>query len=191
MKKWIPVFKEVYVNDLKNRMVGYGFTKSGLQEQRKLDSENVKIVTAYLDTYGWPAITDMGFIGQRAVGMTIQHAPLAIQEKYYPSLVAAYKRDPHLFETLALLEDRINMYNRRFQYYGTQVVAYQGKQVLFPVHNIDSLEIRRKQLGFKMTMVDYMKLLKADWNVEAYKQMLPELVTAFKVTDTLGVHYNW
>lgn len=188
MQKWIPVFKDVYVNDQKNRIIGYGFTKSGLLEQRVLDSENLKIVTAYLETYGWPAVTDMGFIGQRAVGMVIQHSPLAIQEKYYPSLANAYKRDPFLFETLALLEDRINMRNHRYQYYGSQVVAYQGKQVLYPVYNIDSLEIRRKQLGFKMTMADYMKFLRADWNAEAYKQKLPELVTAFKVSDTLGVH---
>ena len=191
MKKWIPIFKTVYINDQKNRLVGYGFTKSGLQEQQLLDSENLKIVVYYLDNYGWPAATDIGIIGQRAIGMTIQHSPLAIQEKYYPSLVKAYRRDPLLFETLALLEDRINMRNRRFQYYGTQLVYYKGKQVLYPVYNIDSLEIRRKRLGLKMPMADYMKLLRSTWNPEEYKQMLPNLISEFKVSDTLGIHYNW
>jgi hypothetical protein len=191
MKKWIPVFKSVYIDDQKNRLVGYGFTKDGWKEQLLLDSQNLKIVTSYLDTYGWPAATDVGFIGQRAIGMTIQHSPLIIQEKYYPSLVKAYKRDSLLFETLALLEDRINMRNRRFQFYGTQLVSYKGKQVLYPVFNIDSLEIWRKRIGFKIAMADYMKLLKSNWDTEEYKLMLPNLVSEFKVSDTLGVHYIW
>lgn len=190
MKRWIPIFKTVYVNDQKNRYVGYGFTKAGLKEQQALDAENVKIVSAYIDQYGWPALTDIGFIGQRAVGMTIQHAPLSIQDKYYPALVNAYKRDTLLFETLALLEDRINMHHHRYQYYGTQLTSYQGKLVLYPVYNVDSLDIRRAQLGFKMPMADYLNLLRAGWESYAYKSMLPELVKAFKVSDTLGVHYS-
>jgi hypothetical protein len=191
MKKWIPVFKSVYINDQKNRIVGYGFTKDGWKEQQVLDSQNLKIVTSYLDTYGWPAATDAGFIGQRAIGMTIQHSPLIIQEKYYPALVKAYKRDSLLFETLALLEDRINMRNRRLQFYGTQLVSYKGKQVLYPVSDIDSLEIWRKRIGFKITMADYMKLLHSNWNTEAYKLILPDLVKEFKVSDTSGIHYRW
>lgn len=190
MKKWIPVFKRVHINDQKNRLVGYGFTKEGLKEQRMLDSQNLKIVTAYVDRYGWPAAADVGFIGQRAIGMTIQHSPLKIQEKYYPYLVKAYKRDSFLFQTLALLEDRINIRNKRFQFYGTQLVSYKGKPVLYPVYNIDSLEIWRKQIGFKTTMADYMKLLKSNWNIAEYKLILPDLINEFKVSDTLGIHYR-
>lgn len=191
MKQWIPILKAVYINDQKNRLVGYGFTKDGLKEQLFLDSQNLKIVTSYLNTYGWPAALDVGFIGQRAIGMTIQHSPLIIQEKYYPYLVNAYKRDSLLFETLALLEDRINMGNKRLQFYGTQVVSYKGKQVLYPVFNIDSLEIWRKQIGFKITMGAYMKMLKSNWNTEEYKLILPNLISEFKVSDTLGIHYRW
>lgn len=190
MKPWVAVLKNVYITDQKNRLVGYGFTKTGLKEQRMLDSLNLITVTGYLDKYGWPAITDIGFFGQRAIGMTIQHAPLSIQEKYYPSLVEAYKRDRFLFETLALLEDRINMRNRSYQYYGTQLVAYHGKQVLYPVYEIDSLETRRKKLGFKMSMEDYMKLLKSEWNMDTYKSLLPSLVAEYKVSDKTGVHLN-
>jgi hypothetical protein len=190
MKKWVPIFKNVYINDQKNRLVGYGFTKDGWKEQLLLDSQNLKIVTSYLDTYGWPAAFDVGFIGQRAIGMAIQHSPLIIQEKYYPLLVNAYKRDSLLFETVALLEDRINKRNRRFQFYGTQLVSYKGKQVLYPVFNIDSLEIWRKRIGFKITIVDYMKLLNTNWNIDDYKLMLPNLVNEFKVSDTLGIHFS-
>ena len=191
MKKWISIFRDVLANDQKNRIIGYtAYTPEEKKEQLSLDSQNLKIVTSYLDKYGWPVKYDIGFIGQRAIGITIQHSPLTVQEKYYPYLVGAYEGDSSLYETLALLEDRINMKNHRFQYYGTQVVTFQGKQVLYPVFNIDSLEIYRKRLGFKFTMKAYLGLLKANWDVNEYKLILPQLVKEFKVSDTMGFHYE-
>jgi hypothetical protein len=152
MKKCIPIFKNVLITDQKHRLIGYGFTEEGLKEQITIDSLNLIVVTSYLDKYGWPAAFDVGFFGQRAVGMTIQHSPLKIQENYYPYLVEAFKRDSFLFETLALLEDRINVRNKRLQCYGTQLMNYKGKQVLFPVFEVDSLENRRKRIGFHMSI---------------------------------------
>ncbi len=190
MKKWIPVFKNVYASDQKHRLIGYGFTEEGLKEQIAIDSQNLIIITSFLDKYGWPAALEMGLIAQLAVGMTIQHAPLKIQEKYYPYLVNAYKRDTLLFETVALLEDRINMRNKRLQFYGTQLVSYKGKQVLFPVFEVDSLEVRRKRIGFDMPVKEYMKLLKSEWNIDEYKQILPGLIKDFKVSDSLGFHHK-
>lgn len=191
MKKWIPIFRNVLADDQKNRIVGYiNYTPEEKNEQLSLDSQNLKIVSSYLDKYGWPVLYDIGLIGQRAIGLTIQHSPLAVQEKYYPYLVKAYKRDTLLYETLALLEDRINTKNHRFQYYGTQVVTFQGKQVLYPVFNVDSLEIYRKQLGFQITMKDYLGMLNAGWNVDEYKLILPQLIKELKVSDTIGIHYK-
>ena len=190
MKKWISIFRNVLADDQKNRIVGdNSYTAEEKKEQLSLDSQNLKIVTSYLDKYGWPIPFDIGLIGQRAIGITIQHSPLAVQEKYYPYLVEAYKKDSFLYETLALLEDRINMRNHKFQYYGTQMVIFKGKQVLYPAFNIDSLEIYRKQLGFKITMKDYFKMLNTDWNVSEYKLILPQLIKEFKVSDTIGFHY--
>ncbi|MFC4262202.1 DUF6624 domain-containing protein [Ferruginibacter yonginensis] len=191
MKKWIPIFKSVFIDDQKNRILGYGFTKKGWKEQQKIDAQNLKIVTAFLDKYKWPTINDVGIFGQRTIGIVIQHAPLQIQEKYYPYLVDAYKKDPQLFETLALLEDRINVSNNRFQYYGTQLAYYKGEQVLYPVYNIDSLETWRKRIGFKISIENYFKLLRSNWNIQEYKSMLPDLINNFKVTNEMGIHYNF
>lgn len=191
MKKWIPIFKTVYINDQKNRLVGYGFTKEGLKEQKKLDSLNLTIVTNYLDKFNWPTFYDVGFFGQKAIGLTIQHASLEVQEKYYPNLVEAYKKDSRLFETLALLEDRINARKHRFQFYGTQLTYYKGKQVMYPVYNIDSLETWRKRIGFKTTLESYLKILKTEWNINDYKNILPDLINELKVTDSVGIHFSF
>lgn len=192
MKHWIPILRNVFVDDQKYRIVGFNFSdfsKEEREEQKKLDSQNLNIVITYLDKHGWPALNEVGLIGQRAIGIVIQHSQLKVQEKYYPFLVEAYKRDSSLYETLALLEDRINMRNHKFQYYGSQLISYKGSMVLYPVYNIDSIEDYRRKIGFKMPLKEYFKLLKVDSNITKYKELLPELMTAFKVSDSLGIHY--
>lgn len=190
MKKWIKVFSNVLADDQKNRIRGVKSNQEELKEQIRLDSQNLKIVTEYIDKYGWPAKYEIGFVGQRAIGMVIQHSPLKVQEKYYSSLVQTYKRDSSLFEFLALLEDRINVRNHKYQYYGTQVVSFKGKSMLYPVVNIDSIDIYRKRLGNFMPIADYLKSLKVNWNIDQYKRSLPDLKREFKISNTLGVHYQ-
>lgn len=189
MKKWIKVFSNVLADDQKYRILGHSITKAEAKEQHSLDSQNLIIVTNFIDKYGWPAKFDAGFICQRAVGIVIQHSPLKIQEKYYPSLVQTYKRDPSLFETLAMLEDRINLLNNRCQFYGTQVVFLDGKYILYPVTNIDSMEIYRNRLGKFIPFNKYMEMLKVDWNIDDYKKNISNYKRKLNVSDTLGIHY--
>lgn len=188
MKKWIKVFSGVLADDQKNRIVGLSPTKGDWAEQRVLDSQNLEVVSSYLNTYGWPTKAEAGFIGARAVGMVVQHSPLPVQEKYYPALVKAYRKDSSLFETLALLEDRINMRSHKRQYYGTQVVYLDHKPVLYPVVSVDSLEIYRSRLGRFIPFVQYLAKLKVNWNPAAYKEELPNLKQRLRVSDSVGIH---
>ena len=187
MKKWIPVMRNVLADDQMYRIVGLGEIKEDWLKQKVLDSVNLKIITSYIDQYGWPENFNMGLFGMKAVGMTIQHAPVGVQTKYYPALLKAVRQDTLLREFLALLEDRINVRNNRCQYYGTQTVFYNGKQVLYPVCYPDSFEMYRAQL--KLLPIDnYLQLLKLKWNKTEYLQMLPDLRKGLKVSDTLGLH---
>jgi hypothetical protein len=193
MKKWLPILRNVSINDQKYRAMGLDisdYTSDELAEKARLDSLNLQIVTTYLDTYGWPTFFCVGLIGQRAIGMTIQHAELKIQEKYYPFVVEAYKKDTMLFETLALLEDRINVKNNRYQFYGTQIINYKGKGVPYPIANVDSLEFYRSKLGLKFPFKFYMSLVKQEWNIDEYKRIFPDLVKESKVTDKKPIHYR-
>lgn len=189
MKKWIPILKAVFVNDQKDRIAVYGFTD--IKEQDKLDSQNLKIVSIYLDRYGWPKKYDVGLWGQQAVNMTIQHSPLEVQEKYYPKLVEAYKQDNSLFDILALMEDRINMRRHRYQYYGSQVVYLDKKPVFYPIYKFDSVDFRRKKLSNWMpTLKEYIFILKEEINLDDYNKNLPRLIDSFHISDTPGLHFD-
>lgn len=189
MKKWIPILKAALLNDQKNRIIGVGITD--LKEQSKLDSQNLNIVSIYLDRYGWPKKYDVGLFGQQAVNMTIQHSSLEVQEKYYPKLVEAYKQDSSLYDILALMEDRINMLRHRFQYYGSQVVFLDNKPVFYPIYKFDSVDIRRKKLSRWMpTLKEYVFLLQSDINLNDYYKYLPRLIDSFHVSDTPGLHFE-
>lgn len=189
MKKWIHVFAGVMADDQQYRMIGLSMTKEESKRQKELDVANLSIVTHYLDRYGWPATRSAGLFPRRAIGMVIQHAPLSVQEKYYPQLVEAFRKDTSLFETLALLEDRINMRKHRLQYYGTQVISFEGKPTLYPVMNVDSMDEYRKQLGRFISFSQYMSLMHISWDPVRYKEQLPLLVSKLKVTDSASLHY--
>ena len=115
MKRWIPVFRTVLVDDQKNRIIGYRPNKAEWKEQFAIDAKNLTITTNFLDSFGWPQMSKNGFIVSQAVGIVIQHAPIAVQEKYFPMLVNTYEKNHNLFENLALMEDRINVRHHRYQ----------------------------------------------------------------------------
>jgi hypothetical protein len=190
-KKWIPIFRSVLADDQKHRIIGYNvFTKDEKDEQQALDSINLTIVIPYLDKYGWPTLDESGFIVQRAVVATMQHAPLPVQEKYFPVLVRSFAKDHTLSEAIIMLEDRINIRNHRCQYYGTQIVTYKGKQTLYPVCNIDSVNAFRKKMGYKINLEQYLILMNAELDINEYKRILPELKKENKVSDSLGIHFE-
>lgn len=190
MRKWIPVFKRVLIDDQRYRNSRAGISVAEGRAQRALDSQNLVTVTSFLDKYGWPKTLNAGYFGRMAIGMTIQHAPLHIQERYFSMLVNAFKQDRLLAETLALLEDRINMRRKRYQNFGTQAVPYKGKAVLYPVYNPDSVDSRRRRLGLVQNLGEYLKLLQIDWNVEEYRKLLPELINEFNITDTTRLNHE-
>ncbi len=189
MKKWAGILKEVNINDQKYRSVSDPeLYAKNVKLQDKLDKENQKIVAAFLDSFGWPQMKQVGVIGKMAVFSVIQHSPLAMQEKYYPMLAKAYKEHSHNGAQLALLEDRINFQKGYPQYYGTQLGYFNDKIVLYPVVNADSLEAWRKKIGTMQDMQSYLKLFNLNWDFNEYKKQLPMLKHYFKVKDSVGLH---
>ncbi len=185
MKHWVPVLSEVYSDDQKFRDLSnpslYALNK---KEQDKIDSSNQVIVMSFLEKYGWPGKFTVGFKGMRAIAMVIQHANLKTQEQYLPILKQAYEKDRTHAETLALLEDRILMKNRKLQLYGTQIINFEGSVTLYPVFNVDSLNARRKALGLTQDISSYLKYsFKSTWSVEEYKKILPKLTDYYNVTS--------
>lgn len=184
MKHWVPIFRKVWADDQRYRMLtNMEYLSLHWPEQKRLDSINLAIVDSFFNRYGrWPYQKWAGFFAHRATGMIIQHAPLTKQEHYYPLIKKAYQDGEIGGETLAMLQDRINVRNKRFQLYGSQLCEYpKDEYVLYPVADVDSLDARRKRMGM-ISMDKNMELFfKLKWDLEAYKKSLPELVKALQV----------
>lgn len=189
MKHWIKYFAEVLAEDQKYRIPVLSMSAQESVEQAKIDSINIIKASYYLEKYGWPEKKKSGFVVQEAVGMVIQHASLPVQEKYYPMLTRAFINDRSLFEFLALMEDRINVTNKRPQYYGTQVKIEDGRVILYPVVNVDSLDAFRSKLGSFVPIATYMSMFKAKWDPVKYKRDLPKLKADLGFTDSPGIRF--
>ena len=91
------------------------------REMHAIDSINEMEICDILDT--------RGFVGRDQVGeacgvfwMVIQHAPLELEKKNFPKFVKAMKRGDIPKSHIAMMDDRIAMFEGRPQRYGTQYV---------------------------------------------------------------------
>lgn len=176
MKPWVPIFRKVWADDQRYRLQNnMEYLHLHGSEQKRLDSINLTIVDSFFTRYNrWPYKKWAGFLAEHATGLVIQHAPLAKQEHYYPIMKNAYQAGEVLGATLAMLQDRINVRNKRLQLYGTQFIYVDDKEVLYPVADVDSLDARRKRIGL-IPIEGYFTMFKLKWDMEAYKKRLPEL----------------
>ncbi|MEO7695835.1 MAG: DUF6624 domain-containing protein [Chryseolinea sp.] len=124
------------------------------------DSINYLIVSEILDRYGWLGPAETSNDANGALFYVIQHATLEKQLKYLPMMEAAVARKKARPADLALLIDRTNMYQGKFQIYGSQMNMDAGGNVhIYPIANEPAVEYRRKQMGL-MPMQEYLKHIK-------------------------------
>lgn len=107
-----------------------------------VDSVNQEKICAILDS--------VGFVGSDKVGdacsvfwLVIQHAPLSLQKKYFPLFSEAASHGELSLENLAMMDDRIAMFEGRPQKYGTQIDG--GK--LYPLLDAERVDQWRHDMG--------------------------------------------
>lgn len=158
-------------------------TPSQIDSARKAthiaDSLNLVKVINIIDKYGWLGPQDVGMNGSQALFLVIQHASLAVQQKYLPLIRTAEKNGKTLSSNLAILEDRINMREKKKQVYGSQVFKNKqtGEMCFYPIADPDHVDEKRKTMGLQ-PIADYAKLFKLTWDVEVYKKNLPQIEKA-------------
>lgn len=127
-----------------------------IAEMQKTDSINQKEICDILDT--------RGFAGKETVGdacavywLIIQHAPVALQKKYFPLFVEAMNRGDIAKSQVAMMDDRIAMFEGRPQKYGSQIVEdEQGRRVVYRLLDPEKVDEWRKQMELN-PLADYMK----------------------------------
>ena len=138
------------------------------------DSINVIKICNLLDTRGWLGPDVVGPQGSQAIFLVIQHADIAIQEKYLPMMRDAVKKHNAQPSALALLEDRVALREGKKQVYGSQIGMEKGEYYLSPLEDPDNVDKRRAEVGLG-PLADYVQHWNLKWDVEAYKKQLPEI----------------
>ena len=114
-------------------------------EVARVDSLLLLETAALLDVHGWPESSKVSSEGATAVFVVVQHAPLAVQERYLPVMRAAVEAGEADAGLFVLLADRVR--NGDPQLYGTQCWhdPESGERVSFPIE--DGIDPRLETLG--------------------------------------------
>lgn len=131
-------------------------TDSLLREMSHRDSINQQKIFQILDTRGW--------VGKELVGdacevfwMVTQHASVQQQQKYLPVFKAAVKKGDIHPSHVAMMEDRINVFEGKPQKYGSQLhTGSDGKEQLYPLQDEKRVDEWRKEVGME-PLADYLR----------------------------------
>jgi hypothetical protein len=136
------------------------------KQQLLLDSLNVLKLDSIMCQYGYPTPKLVGRELSKVLFFVVQHASLAVQEKYLPQIQAEVKNRCIRLSDVAYLIDRIQMKKKLPQLYGTQFIWNERREKLelYQVQDLKEVDVLRKKVGLN-PLAEYMK----DNNVEFSK----------------------
>ena len=127
-----------------------------LKRMQYVDSVNLRQVTDILDSRGW--------VGRDVIGdacevfwVIIQHAGLEAQGKYLPLFREAVARGELQAGAVAMMEDRVAVFEGRPQKYGSQLQRGEdGTYTPFELLDADKVDEWRAEVGMQ-PLADYLK----------------------------------
>jgi len=116
-----------------------------LYQQMKLhDTQNEARVKAIIAQYGWPGPSLVGRAGSSTVFLVLQHSNLATIQQYLPLIRQATAKGELGKGELALMEDRVLIFQNKPQVYGSQVRSNAaGQMEFFPIEDEAHVDERR------------------------------------------------
>ncbi len=88
-----------------------------------LNKINLKVLDSIVSHRGWPKKSEVGRSASVGAFLVIQHQELPVQKKYFPFIEKAVKQQEADKSDLALLTDRIRIFEGKKQIYGSQVIT--------------------------------------------------------------------
>lgn len=122
-------------------------TEDELTEMRRIDQANTAWLTELTDRVGWPGRTLVGEDGARAAWLLAQHAAKERQPAFLELLRAAVATGEASARDLAYLEDRVRVFARQPQLYGTQFRHDDQGLRPEPIEDPEHLDQRRASVG--------------------------------------------
>ena len=149
------------------------------------DSLNLVQIEGIIKKYGYPGKTMVGEPENEAAWFVIQHSDKI--ETYFPLIKKAGLDGELSMTKVAMMEDRMLMHRGEPQVYGTQAKAiFKVKNpsrqedvyyIVWPIQNPESVNDRRKTIGFQSTIEDYAKKLGIEYKVftiQEVEKLLPK-----------------
>ena len=134
-----------------------------LNEQSRVDAENLARLREIISEHGWPGQSLVGRDGATAAFLILQHADHESQVEYFPLVEAAVDAGEFERRHFALLQDRVLVGEDKPQVYGTQLYwdDTTRKWELFPIEDVENVDARRQEVGM-MPLAEYVKRVRGD-----------------------------
>ncbi len=181
-KNLIDTLKNVYYDDQLYRDIKepkYYFQNS--KKQDLLDKNNQTIILSILERYGYLGTKEVGYIGNKAIGITLDHAPYEVKLRYLPVIESAFQSKNISPENYTIYKDKMAMKEHRLQEYGTQIITLNTGYSFYPL-DINKTEINRKRIGLKQDLKSYLRtFFNTEFDSAKYVEILPVLIKKFDI----------
>ncbi len=150
------------------------FQKQGWKLTEKNDSINLIKTEKIIKKYGYPGQELVGTELNTAVWYVIQHSKLPVIEKYFPLIKKANENGDLSKRHIAMMEDRMLMYQGKEQIYGTQGAGRlfvnpetqkeEWTNFIWPIKNPEKVNELRNSMDIKMSIEEYAKSMGIDYS---------------------------
>jgi len=149
--------------------VGFNSPQAGvyIAKMLKIDVQNQKEIKTILEKYGWLERSKIGEKASEALFLIVQHSNLEFMDNYFPQLKRMVDKGEASPVDCAKMEDRILMYKREKQIYGTQAtdeLRPDKKYAIWPIQNPSQVNELRRRAGFTTTIEEQAKEMNAEYN---------------------------
>jgi hypothetical protein len=125
-----------------------------------LNKANIERLEKIVSEKGWPKLSAVGRKASLAAFFVIQHSTVEKQKLYVPMIEQLCKIGEADWESFALMTDRIRVYEKKQQVYGSQMIYNNEKKQFqpYPIEDEKNLDKRRAAAGI-MPMKEYCSYL--------------------------------
>jgi hypothetical protein len=118
------------------------------EEFARVDASNLAFIKQVIAEHGWPGKDLVGEDGANAAWLFVQHSTdHEFQANCLPLVRTAYQNGQNTGPQLALLTDRVLMFQGKPQLYGSQFQLVDGQWKAYPIEEPEHLDRRRAEMG--------------------------------------------
>ena len=149
------------------------FKEEGWEIVSKQDTINIQQVSKIINEFGYPGKSIVGKPTNTVAWSVIQHSKRI--EEYFPLIKKAGIENELPMTLVAMMEDRMLMYQGLPQKYGTQASGHEIKDpktneiiwesFIWPIESPSSVNQLRKEIGFKQTIEESAEDMDIDYKV--------------------------